>query len=129
MVELSTFDVSIVSKPTFSDETGNKRNTRNIFCKELSGGMIGDSEAQMIAAHPANPGSAAYVAIEHFTGSVDGSMSSMFLQHQGLMETGEAALTSMIIPVSGIGELVRISGGFEIGEDVGKHSCVQEYER
>ena len=127
-VTRGSFDVAIESEPIFSDETGIKL-TRNIVRKEFSGGMIGNSVAQMIAAHTATPGSAGYVAIEHFTGSVDGRVGSLLLQHHGLMEKEEATLTVTIIPDSGTGELVGITGGLEIDNDDGKHSYVFEYER
>ncbi|MDE2913164.1 MAG: DUF3224 domain-containing protein [Paracoccaceae bacterium] len=127
-VTRGTFDVTIESEPVFSDESGIKL-TRNIVRKEFSGGMNGSSEAQMVAAHTATPGSAGYVAIEHFTGSVDGRSGSLVLQHHGLMDKGEATLTVTIIPDSGTGELAGISGSIEIDQDNGKHSYVLEYER
>ncbi len=40
------------------------------------------------------------------------------------MEKGEATLTVTIIPDSGTGELVGISGGLEIDNEGGKHSYV-----
>ena len=82
----------------------------------------------MIAAYTATPGSAGYVAIEHFTGSVGGKSGSFVLQHHGLMEKGEAALTVTIIPDSGTSELAGISGTLKIDSDEEKHSYVLEYE-
>lgn len=73
-------------------------------------------------------GSAGYVAIERFTGSVGGKAGSFLLQHHGLMDKGEAALTVTIVPDSGTGELAGIAGTLEIENAAGKHSCVLEYE-
>ena len=97
-----TFDVTIEAEPPFFEQDGIKLN-RNVVRKEFSGDMAGTSEAQMVAAYTATPGSAGYVAIEHFTGSVGGTSGSFVLQHHGLMEKGEAALTVTIVPDSGTG--------------------------
>ena len=120
-------DVTIEAEPPFLEQDGIKFN-RSMVRKEFSGDMVGKSEAQMIAAYTATPGSAGYVAIEHFTGSVGGKSGSFVLQHHGLMEKGEAALTVTIIPDSGAGELAGISGTLEIDNDEEKHSYVLEYE-
>ena len=126
-VARGTFDVSIEAEPPFFEQDGIKLN-RNVVRKQFSGDLVGRSEAQMVAAYTATPGSAGYVAIEHFTGSVGGKEGSFLLQHHGLMEKGEAALTVTIVPDSGTGELAGISGTLKIDNDAGKHSCVLEYE-
>ena len=121
------FDVSMEAEPPFLDQDGVKLD-RNVLSKEYSGDVAGTSEGQMVAAYTATPGSAGYVAIEHFTGSVGGKSGSFVLQHSGLMDRGDAALTVMIVPDSGTGELAGISGTLEIGNDAGTHSYVLEYE-
>ena len=121
------FDVTIEAEPPFLEQDGIKLN-RNMVRKEYSGDILGKSESQMVAAYTATPGSAGYVAIEHFTGSVGGKSGSFVLQHHGLMERGEAALTVTVVPDSGTGELAGISGMLEIDNDEGRHSYVLEYE-
>ena len=64
----------------------------------------------MVAAYTATAGSAGYVAIENFIGSVGGKTGSFVLQHHGLMTRGEAELTVTVVPDSGTGELRGISG-------------------
>ena len=122
-----TLDVTIEAEPPFLEQDGIKLN-RNMVRKEFSGDVADKSEAQMVAAYTATPGSAGYVAIEHFTGSVGGKSGSFVLQHHGLMEKGEAALTVTIVPDSGTGELAGISGTLDIDNDEEKHSYVLEYE-
>ena len=122
-----TFDVSMEAEPPYIEQDGIKLNW-NAVRKEFSGDVAGTSEAQMVAAYTATPGSAGYVAIEHFTGSVGGKSGSFVLQHSGLMDRGEAALTVTIVPDSGTGELAGISGTLQIDIDAGKHSYVLEYE-
>ncbi len=115
-------------EPPFLEQDGVTLN-RNAVRKELSGGMPGTSEAQMLAAFTGTPGSAGYVAIEHFTRSVDGKSGSFVLQHNGVMNKGDAQLTVTIVPDSGTGELAGISGTMELDNDGGQHSYVLDYEQ
>ena len=121
------FDVTIEAEPPFLEQDGIKLN-RNMVRKQFCGDMVGRSEAQMVAAYTATPGSAGYVAIEHFTGSVGGRSGSFVLQHHGLMEKGDAELKVTIVPDSGTGELAGILGSLEIHNDDGKHTYILEYE-
>ncbi len=120
-------DVNIEPEPPFLEQDGLKLN-RSVVRKEFSGDMVGGSEAQMIAAFTGTPGSAGYVAIEHFTGSVGGKSGSFVLQHSGVMDRGDARLAVTIVPDSGTGELAGISGTLQIDNDEGKHSYVLDYE-
>lgn len=120
------FAVNTEAEPPFLERDGLTLN-RNVVRKEYSGDMAGASEAQMIAAFTGTPGSAAYVAIEHFTGSVGGKSGSFVLQHSGVMNKGDAELTVTIVPDSGTGELTGISGTLEIDNDEGRHSYVLDY--
>ncbi len=120
-------DVNAEAEPPFLDQEGLKLN-RNVIRKKFSGDMVGTSEAQMIAVFTGTPGSAGYVAIEHFTGSVGGKSGSFVLQHSGVMNRGDAQLTITIVPDSGSGELAGISGTLEIDNDEGQHSYVLDYE-
>lgn len=123
-----TFEVNMEPEPPFLEQDGVTLN-RNAVRKEFSGDMAGTSEAQMLAAFTGTPGSAGYVAIEHFTGSVDGKPGSFVLQHNGVMNKGDAQLTVTIVPDSGTGELAGISGTMEIDNNEGQHSYVLDYEQ
>ena len=124
----SPMDVNIEAEPPFLEQDGLKLN-RNVVRKEFSGDMVGTSEAQMIAAFTGTPGSAGYVAIEHFTGSVGGKSGSFVLQHSGVMSKGDAQLEVTIVPDSGTGELAGISGTLEIDNEGDQHSYVLDYEQ
>ena len=113
-------------EPPFLEQDGLTL-SRNVVRKEFSGDMVGASEAQMIAAFTGTPGSAGYVAIEHFTGSVHGKSGSFVLQHSGVMNRGDAQLSVTIVPDSGAGELAGISGTLAINNDEGQHSYVLDY--
>ena len=120
-------EVNMEPEPPFLEQDGLTLN-RNAVYKQFSGGMAGSSEAQMIAAFTGTPGSAGYVAIEHFTGSVNGKSGSFVLQHSGTMNRGDAQLTVTIVPDSGTGGLTGISGTLEIDNEDGNHSYALNYE-
>ena len=122
-----SLDVAMESEPPFLEQDGVSLN-RNVVRKEFSGDVVGVSEAQMIAAFTGTPGSAGYVAIERFEGTVDGKSGSFVLQHSGVMNRGDAQLTVVIVPDSGAGELAGISGTLEIDNNEGQHSYVLDYE-
>ena len=122
-----TFSVNIEPESPYLDEDGVKLN-RNSVRKEMDGDMVGTSEAQMLAAYTSTPGSAGYVAIERFTGSVHGKSGSFVLQHIGLMNKGDGQLSVTIVPDSGTGELKGICGTLEIDVDDGQHSYTLRYE-
>ena len=121
-----TLEVDVDPEAPFLEQDGLKLN-RNFVFKQFLGDMVGVSEAQMIAAFTGTPGSAGYVAIEHFTGSVGEKSGSFVLQHNGAMNRGGAQLAVTIVPDSGTGELAGISGTLEIDNDEGKHSYVLAY--
>jgi hypothetical protein len=123
-----SLEVITEAEPPFLDQDGLKIN-RNVVRKKFLGTMSGTSEAQMIAALTPTPGSAGYVAIEHFTGSVAGKSGSFVLQHFGLMEAGEADLKVVIVPGSGTGELAGVSGTLTIDNEDGNHSYILDYEQ
>ena len=120
-------DVNMESEPPFLDRDGLKLN-HSAVSKTFHGEMAGTSEAHMIAAFTATPGSAGYVAIEHFTGSVGGRTGSFVMQHSGIMNRGDAQLTVNIVPDSGNGELAGISGTLDIENSDGQHSYVLDYD-
>ena len=119
-------DVNMEAEPPYLEQDGLNLN-RNVVSKTFHGEMAGTSEAQMLAAFTATPGSAGYVAIEHFVGSVNGKSGSFVMQHSGTMNRGDAQLTVGIVPDSGSGELTGISGTLDIENDDGQHSYVLNY--
>ncbi len=121
------FDGSTDTEPTILAQDGIKLH-RSVVHRELTGDMIGKSEAQRAAACTATLDSAGYVAVERFTCSVRGKSGSFVLQHRGLMENGESALMVKSLPDSGTGELDGISGRLEIDNEEGKRSYAPEYE-
>ena len=122
------FDVTAEVEPPYLEQDGNRLN-HDIVRKKFSGDMTGRSEARMVAAYVATPGSTAYVAIEHFAGLVGGKSGTFALKHSGTMSTGEAELCVTIIPDSGTGELKGISGSLQIDGSDGKHAFTPPCEK
>jgi len=54
------------------------------------------------------------VAIERVDGELDGRKGAFYLQHPGIVNRGEGTLTVQVIPDSGTGDLVGLTGEFKI---------------
>ena len=96
--------------------------------KVFRGDMSGTSRGEMLTAVTPTPGSAAYVAVERFTGTVHGRGGSFVLQHSGAMSrAGGQRLDISIVPDSGNGELAGIEGRFLLEIEGGEHRYTLEY--
>ena len=95
--------------------------------KQFHGDLEGTSNGQMLGAGTAVEGSAAYVALELFTGTLAGCRGSFMLQHAGTMRRGEPSLTVTVVPDSGTEQLVGLSGRMSIIIEGKKHSYDFEY--
>lgn len=89
--------------------------------KQFQGDLVGTSRGEMLSAMGAVEGSAGYVAIERFEGTLHGRSGSFVMQHFGIMNRGAQRLTVEIVPDSGDGELVGISGSVQIIIENGEH--------
>jgi hypothetical protein len=96
--------------------------------KQYSGDLEATGQGQMLSAGTNVNGSAAYVAVEHVTGTLGGRRGSFILQHSGTMDRGTPFLAVTVVPDSGTGELTGIKGTMAIGMDAGKHSYQFDYE-
>jgi hypothetical protein len=95
--------------------------------KQFHGDLEGNSKGQMLTAGTDVKGSAGYVAIERITGSVKGRSGSFVLQHSGTLTRGAAQQSIIVVPDSGTGQLVGITGKMTINIAAGKHSYDFEY--
>ena len=100
---------------------------RMIINKTYSGDLIGSGVGQMISKRTA-AGSAAYYAIEEFTGSINGKSGTFTLVHKGFMSKESQSLDVLILDGSGSGELKNITGTMEIIQNDGNHSYELNYE-
>ncbi|HEX5872925.1 MAG TPA: DUF3224 domain-containing protein [Longimicrobium sp.] len=95
--------------------------------KQFHGDLEGTSKGEMLAAQGGVPGSAGYVAIEQFTGTLNGRTGTFYLQHSGTMDRGSPSLSITVVPDTGTGDLAGITGTMNIIIEVGRHSYVFEY--
>ena len=96
--------------------------------KTYHGELNATAKGQMLSHVTDVKGSAGYVAIEHVNGMLNGKTGAFVLQHSGEMSSGNQTLSITIIPDSGTGELIGISGGMEIDIIDGQHFYILHYE-
>jgi len=119
-----SFDVNLT--PQAQDEGDGAALGRLSIDKQFSGDLEGTSKGEMLTAGtPA--GSAVYVAVERVTGMLNGKRGSFALVHRGTMTRDSQALTIEVVPDSGSGELIGLSGSMEIIIEDGKHDYVFHY--
>jgi len=121
------FDVTMNPDPHYETVEGGIALGRLSFNKQFHGALEASGIVQMLSAGTSVKGSAGYVAIELVTGRLDGRAGSFVLQHSGTMNRGEPALTVSVVPDSGTGELVGLSGRMSIDIVDGKHSYGFDY--
>ena len=97
------------------------------FDKRFRGALDATSVVHMLAVGTEVEGSAAYVAIERITGSLDGRTGAFFMQHNGVMDRGTPSLSITVVPDSGTGELKGLSGRMAIDITDGRHYYTFDY--
>ena len=113
-----TFEVKMTPQ---DDKTGDASMGRMTFEKQWQGEIQGTSTGQMLTGGDVKTGSAGYVAIEKFTGSVKGRKGTLIFQHSATMTAGKGDLTITVVPSSGTEELKGITGQLTIKIENGKH--------
>jgi hypothetical protein len=123
MTARGPFDVKMVPQ----DDKLNGCISRMVLDKQYHGDLEGTSKGQMLAVGSAKS-SGVYVAIETFTGTLQGKVGSFSLHHTGIMTKAGPNLSINVVPDSGTGQLAGISGKMNIviAPD-GKHSYEFEY--
>ena len=76
----------------------------------------------MVTAGTAVKGSAGYVAIERVSGTRRGHSGTFVLQHMGTITQGVPQLSLTVVPDSGTGELIGLTGRMNSIIADGKHS-------
>ncbi|QIG79022.1 DUF3224 domain-containing protein [Stakelama tenebrarum] len=116
-----TFEVRMAPAGTVGDTIGAMS-----MVKTFSGDLQAISNGRMLASgDPAQ--SAAYVAMETVTGTLDGRSGGFVLVHRGIVDDGEPELLVTVVPGSGTGELAGLSGRMEISVADGRHDYVLRY--
>jgi hypothetical protein len=122
-----TFEVNLTPQQSTSETTPDPTRGRMSIDKHFHGSLEGTSLGEMLTGGNPAAGSAGYVAIERVTGTLDGRAGSFLLQHSATMHAGQFSLTIAVIPGTGTGELVGLTGSMNIIIDAGKHGYTFEY--
>jgi Protein of unknown function (DUF3224) len=112
---------------TPDEKAGGAAINRMLLDKKFQGDLEATSKGTMLAAGTAVKGSAGYVAIELVTGTLHGRTGTFILQHTGTMTRGTPELSITVVPDSGTGQLVGLSGKMSINNADGKHTYDFEY--
>jgi hypothetical protein len=118
-----TFEVKLTR-----EETGDAMLGRMSIDKEFHGDLEGTSKGSMLTGGTSVKGSAAYVAIERVSGTLQGRSGSFVLHHTGVMTRGAGQLSIAVVPDSGSGDLAGLAGKMDIQIADGKHSYELQYE-
>jgi hypothetical protein len=121
-----TFEVKMTS-PTTDANASASAIGRFSLDKKFHGDLEGASKGEMLAVSSTVSGSAGYVAMEQVTGTLKGRTGTFALQHSGTMNRGAAQLSVTVVPDSGTGELVGLSGKMDIKITDGKHFYEFDY--
>lgn len=122
------FTVKMTPLETYATSTEGTSQGRMSIDKIFEGELNGTSQGEMLTAMTSTKGSAGYVAIEKFTGSLAGKAGTFALQHFGIMHGETSRLILEVVPDSGTDELSGISGTMDIRREDGGHFYDFEYQ-
>jgi hypothetical protein len=123
-----TFDVKVTPQKPDNEPAETARLGRMSLDKVFYGDLAGQSKGEMLSFMTEVKGSAGYVAMERFTGTLDGRAGSFVLQHNGTMTRGEPQLTVTVVPDSGIDQLTGLTGSLAIRVESKQHFYDFDYE-
>ena len=127
MIVKGSFEVKVSAEPAH-DVVDGVALSRATCDKRFSGPLDATGLVSMLAVRSPVEGSAAYVAIERISGTLDGKRGTFVVQHVGTMTRGGPSLVITIAPDSGTGELAGISGRMSIQIIEGKHFYELDYD-
>ena len=122
------FDVQLNPLPNHLESANGIQMGHMSIAKNYSGDLSATGRGEMLSAMTETQGSAGYVAIEQVEGVLEGKSGSFVLQHFGIMNRGEDRLVLEVIPDSGTGELMGLTGKMSIVQTENQHSYEFEYD-
>lgn len=127
MIASGTFNVNL--EPLDARATGEDGIAlgRMSIDKVFTGDLEATSQGEMLSASTPVDGSAGYVALEQVTGALHERPGSFVLQHFGVMHAGENRLILEVVPGSGSGALVGLSGSMSLEIVDGVHRYALDY--
>ena len=121
-----TFDVKVIPQ-TPEANVGDPAVGRMALDKQFHGDLEGTSRGQMLTLGTEVQGSAGYVAMERFNGTLHGRTGSFGLQHNGVMTRGTPQLSITVVPDSGTADLTGLAGQMTINIVDGIHFYEFDY--
>jgi hypothetical protein len=121
-----TFEVKVIPQPV-EQNIGDPTVGRLSIDKQFQGDLEATSKGQMLAVGTDVKGSAGYVAMERVAGTLHGRNGTFALQHTGTMTRGTPQLSVTVVPDSGTGQLLGLTGKMDIKIENGKHAYEFEY--
>lgn len=115
------FEVKLNPIESYAKGSNGVKLGRMSIDKTFRGELSATSKGEMLSAMTSVKGSAGYVAIEQVTGMLSGKKGSFVLQHFGIMDKGKDRLILEVVPDSGEGDLIGLTGKMEINIEAGKH--------
>lgn len=112
MTQTASGTFSIQMRP--HDSVPQARIGRMHFDKQWTGDLSGSSQGEMLSVGDPASGTASYVVLEVFTGTLAGRGGAFAFRQSGDMHAGRISLTYEIVPHSGGGDLSGISGSLTL---------------
>jgi hypothetical protein len=106
-----TFAVKVLPTPDKESLAGFYR---MLIEKQFQGGLAGMSQLEMLASNAGDRPSGGYVALERFSGTLDGREGTFIMQHSGTMSPGSMEIAVLVTPGSGTGRLEGLTGSLTI---------------
>jgi len=125
-VAKGTFEVKITPL-TAEENVGDASIGRLALEKTFAGDLVGTSKGQMLGIGTDIKESGGYVAAERLNVTLEGRKGTFALQHSGTMQGGKFDLNVIVVPDSGTGDLVGITGKLKIIIEKGNHFYELEY--
>ena len=128
MIASGKFDVQLQPLEPYAKGKDGINLGRMSIDKTFHGELVATSKGEMLSAITTVEGSAGYVAVEQVRGTLGDKSGSFVLQHYGTMEQGDSFLILGVVPGSGTGELIGISGKMSLLIEEGEHYFEFEYQ-
>ena len=122
-----TFEVKLTPRKPDNKEAESANLARMSIDKQFSGDLEATSKGEMLSAMTEVKGSAGYVALERVSGTLQGRSGTFVLQHNATMTRGTPELSIKVVPDSGTGQLVGLTGKMTIKIEAGKHFYEFDY--
>ena len=103
------FTIKSWDEKPYSEGPGQPKLTRAVVVKTYTGDIVGEGRVEYLMMYRAD-GSAVYIGLEQIAGTLAGKAGSFVLQRSGVFEDGQAKESYSVIPGSGTGDLIGLTG-------------------